>query len=225
MREVVIVSSWRRPQYLNQCLAALLRARGSMDKEVWVFQNDRPDANLSQVHERLSYYHECFPHYAIFPHTAHSWMDSQRFAWEVAHESGAARFYFLSDDVVVTPDFFEWHEAVNAAGEWSGSTAWRHPQGQTKEHDPAAYYQIEFPNEISMGLSVPHWAAAKMVTGWPTQDELKENNWKIVMPYAQRCFHIGGLSSESVNENFGPAIDILPNPIPDYGRQNVVLRP
>ena len=57
MREVVIVSSWRRPQYLNQCLAALLRARGSMDKEVWVFQNDRPDANLAQVHERLSYYH------------------------------------------------------------------------------------------------------------------------------------------------------------------------
>jgi GT2 family glycosyltransferase len=237
MREIVLISSWRRADYLEETLKALRNARGVEDKDIWVFQNCRQDdgVDLVPVLEVLYKYALQFPRFRIYSHDYpdgeyYGWMYSQWEAWKRVWESGAPYAYFLSDDDVVTPDFFEWHEAVHADGDWFGSTAWRNPQGQTKPHDLAAYYQIEFPNEITKGFCAKRDSIKIMLQSWPDwcpQARMISEKWKIVMPYVQRLYHIGARSSQlaSVGENHGPAIDVLPNPIPDYGRQKVVLRP
>ena len=59
---------------------------------------------------------------------------------------------------------------------------------------------------------------------WCHPERMKD--WKIVMPYVQRIYHIGTRSSHllSTEENFGPAVDFpMPDRIPDYGRQKVRL--
>lgn len=217
MRELVIVSSWRRPEYLNQCLAALKAARGSSDRDIHIFQNDRPADGVSGILSVTEKYG-----YRVQHHEAQSWMASQRYAFAMAYYSEAPYVYFFSDDVIAAPDFFDWHEEVR--GDWWGSTAWRPPTGQVKHFDPAAYYVISYPNEISMGLCVKHEVVHELMFGWPSQEQMVGR--KVVMPYVQRCYHIGGFSSHegSVGENTGPAVDVLPNPIPDYGRQKMVLK-
>ena len=227
MREIVIISAWHRTRYLQQCFDALVNARGIEDREVWVIQNLRDDVDTAPASEIIEKNREKFRYFHTVTSVWPGWKESHRSVWQEAAMSKVPRAYFFSDDVICTPDFFEWHDAVQADGDWLGSTAWRHPTGNTKPADPAAYYQIEFPNEISMGLCVGREGMRRLAAGWPSQEQMISEKWKIVMPYVPRCYHIGGFSSnlDSVGENTGPAVDVLPNPIPDYGRQKVVLRP
>ena len=226
MLSIVIVSAWHRADCLRKCLRALSAARGIEKKEVWVYHNQRIDVNidLEPVREILRE----FP-FLVRDHNYNGWMESHWHAWRDVFVAGANYGYFFSDDVVCTPDFFEWHEAVQADGDWFGSTAWRHPSGQTKPHEPESYYQIPFPNEISMGLCLKNTSikiALQTFPDWCPQERMLAENWKIVMPYVQRCYHIG-LQSSNIGSKPEPraAVDELPNPIPDYGRQTVILKP
>jgi hypothetical protein len=234
--DVVLVSSWRRADYLKIVFDALLKARGIEEKQVWVFQNNRYDRgiDLEPVHRVLKYYSKLFPSFQVTNQTfwdrnVPGWWYSQKAALESVHKANADRMFFFSDDTVCTPDFFEWHDAVNKDQSWFGSTAWRPASGNTKPFDLEAYYVMSFPNEISQGLCLKHEQLGWMLecgTGWPSQDYMIEKQWKIVMPYVPRCYHIGGFSShlESVGENTGPSVDKLPNPIPDYGPQKATLQ-
>ena len=231
MKDIVIVSAWHRADCLRKCLDALRAARGIENKEVWVYHNQRIDiaVNLQAVHELLREYpFRVIKHSFSDSQNIAGWMRSHWCAWQDVLHSGAEFGYFFSDDVVCTPDFFEWHEAVQADGNWFGSTAWRHPSGQTKPHEPASYYEIQYPNEISMGLCLKRDSikiALQSPPDWCPQERMAAEKWKIVMPYVQRCYHIG-LQSSNIGSKPEPraAVDELPNPIPDYGRQTVILK-
>jgi hypothetical protein len=233
--DIVLVSTWRRADYLQPVFAALANARGIEDKLVWVFQNNRVDAgiDLAPVHQLLKYYSKLLPQFQVTYQSCRDgnfpgWYYSHLEAWKMVYQAGAERVYFFSDDVVCTPDFFDWHDAVNTDGNWTGSTAWRPAQGNKKPFDLEAYYVMSFPDEITMGLCLKREAINELIQagGWPSQDYMIANQWKIVMPYVQRCYHIGGFSShlDSVGENTGPVVDKLPNPIPDYGQRRVALK-
>jgi hypothetical protein len=226
MREIVILSTWHRTLYLQTCFDALYAARGIQERDLWIWQNHRQDADTAPANSIIWDNKPRFPYSEIIGGNFPDWENAHYAAWTAAYNSRAPRVYFFSDDVICTPDFFEWHDAVQADGDWFGSTAWRPPTGNTKPFDLAAYYQISYPNEISMGLCVKRKSIESFLHGWPTQEWLMAHQPKIVMPYVPRCYHIGARSSQlgSVGENNGPAIDVLPNPIPDYGRQNVVLK-
>ena len=233
--ETVIVSSWRRADYLARCLGALADARGIQDKLVWVFQNDRqdPGVDLSTVHQVIRGIGHLFSHYKVtsqnFRDIDYSgWVWAQYYAWEEVYDSGAERVYFFSDDDVCTRDYFEWHDAVQADGDWFASSAWRSVE---KPFDLEAYYQVSYPCEIGRGLGIKNENLGIMLQTPPIVNcnsiRAASENWKIVMPYVQRIYHIGTRSSHllSAEENFGPAVDVAaPNPIPDYGRQKAVLK-
>jgi len=233
--QIVIISSWRRPTYLIRCLDALSKSRSIKDKLVWVFQNDRedPGIDLTPVHIILRAAKCWFPNFKV---TYKAFIDTAEYpgavwqqwdAWKQAYDLEAERVYFFSDDDVVTPDYFEWHDAVQADREWFATCAWRHVDGQTKPFDLEAYYQINYPEEIGRGLGINHKNLGIMLETPPIWcDPVRMVDWKIVMPYVQRVYHIGVRSSHlaSVGENHGPVIDVLPNPIPDSGRQKVVLK-
>ena len=223
--------SWRRADYLRLCFNSLLNARGIQDKDVWVFQNNRQDIgiDLSDVHSVIREFSELFSNFKCFDAPQPNGMLAHYNAWETVYESGAPRAYFILDDVVVTPDFFEWHESVQSDQDWFGSTAWRPGNGNDKPFDVTAYYQVSFPNEISIGFCAKRTSIKVLLQSppdWYPVRRMVDENWKIAMPYVPRAYHIGSYSSQldSVGANTGNAIDILPNPIPDYGRQTVVLK-
>lgn len=186
----------------------------------------RTDADTMPAYEIIKRNADKFRHFHTVQSVWAGWNECHRSIWKEVAYSKVPRAYFFSDDVICTPDFFEWHDAVQADGDWFASTAWRPPTGNTKPFDLEAYYQISFPNEISMGLCIKRENIPALLTSAPNWSE-PQADWKIVMPYVPRCYHIGGFSShlESVGENTGPAVDVLPNPIPDYGRQKVILKP
>ena len=235
--DAVIVSSWRRADYLSQCLQALHNARGIQDKLVWIFQNDRSDVgiDLAPVHSVIDAAKNLFENFKItrqnfgdgqegYP----GWVWTQADAFRQVYDSNASRMYFVSDDDVCTPDYFEWHDAVQADGDWFATCAWRNVMGQTKPFDLEAYYQISYPEEIGRGLGVSHKNLCIMLQTspiWNHPVRMVAENWKIVMPYVQRIYNAGYRSSDlhSPDENHGPSTDMLPNPIPDYKWNKVRL--
>ena len=242
MMETVIVSSWRRADYLSHTLRALSKARGIENKLVRVFQNNRRDEGISLhlVHNLLATAESWFRNFQVTG-TNYSdgeypgWVWGQYDAWKAVYETGASRVYFFSDDDVCTPDYFEWHDAVQTDGDWFASCAWRWlaPTGEVikKPFDLEAYYQVSYPCEIGRGLGINHDKLGVMLQSppiWCHPTRMVEENWKIVMPYVQRIYHAGTRSSHllQVEENFGAAVDYpMPDPIPDYGRQKAVLKP
>lgn len=234
MMETVIVSSWRRADYLRQTLRALSNARGIGDRLVRVFQNDRvdPGIDLKPVHDLLNEASSWFPNFDVtstnYPDGEYlGWVWGQYDAWKTVYDSGASRAYFFSDDNICTPDYFEWHDAVQADGDWFAVSAWR---SVPKPFDLEAYYQVSYPCEIGHGLSIKWRNLGIMLQSapiWCHPERMIKENWKIVMPYVQRIYHAGTRSSHLLQqeENFGPAVDYpMPNPIPDYGRQKAVLK-
>jgi hypothetical protein len=224
-RDVVLVLSWRRANYLHQCLDALSKARGIENKTIWVFQNNRQDEgiDLTSVRKVLTDFKSL-----VMNINVRDGRLAQYAAWELAYLVNAPFAYFILDDVVVTPDFFEWHESVQADEDWFGSTAWRPDGGQTKPFDVESYYRLPFPNEISIGFCAKRESIKTLLQTPPDWYPLEQvKNWKIAVPFVQRAYHIGAYSSQlnSGGPNTGSAIDVLPNPIPDYGRQKAVLKP
>lgn len=237
MMETIIVSSWRRADYLNQCLRALSKARGIDKRRVWIFQNDRydPCIDLAPVHFVLDQARNIIPNleitYKVYSDGEYpGWVWAQYDAWKQVYDSGASRAYLFSDDDICTPDYFEWHDAVQADGDWFATCAWRPNEGQTKPFDLEAYYQISYPAEIGRGLGISHKNLGVMLESppiWCHPVRMVEEDWKIAMPYVQRIYHIGTRSSyqHSTEENFGSVMDVpLPNPIPDYRWDKVTLR-
>jgi hypothetical protein len=145
-------------------------------------------------------------------------------ALQEAYDAGAEKIYYIEDDVVVTRDFFDWHEAVQADGDWMCSTAWRHPENKNqKPHDPEVYFEMPIErggSTISIGTCFKRdklKIALRTLDWWPIERMIEEK-WRCVMPYVKRCYHVGGLATPT------SAVDILPDPIPDYGCRKVVLR-
>lgn len=229
MRDVVLVLSWRRAEYLRQCFDSLLSARGIQDKNVWVFQNNRDGVgiDLSDTHSVIQEFSELFPHFERFDAVYPNGMLAHYTAWEAAFKANAPFVYFIVDDVAVTPDFFEWHEAVQSDRDWFGSTAWRPDGGQTMPFDIESYYQLPFPNEIGVGFCAKQESVKILLQTPPDWYPLEQvKKWNIAVPFVQRAYHFGEYSSQlGAGRNTGSAIDVLPSPIPDYGRQKVVFRP
>lgn len=201
------------------------------DKWLWVVQDNKLDCpDLEPAYEAA---HEVIPRFKearfwrVQLHSGVGYLNNTHTAFRMALQFGAERIYYVEDDVVVTPDFFEWHEAVQADGDWMCSSAWRRPEGQKKSFDVEAYYQVQFPTTISIGTCFK-WKKLEIALrthDWNPQDRMLNEGWKCVMPYVPRCYHIGSKSNHPGGKECPPeAVDALPDLIPDYKIEKVVLR-
>lgn len=148
MRDLVIVTTYRRPEYLYVCLEALLAA-GAADKEIWVVQDNHVgDRNSEQVDLDMSFVVGVFaPKFLFFkwvrrrPHTYVGNSYSVLDAYSVALRSKFRFIYLVEDDIFVNDDFFKWHEAVQAAGDYFCTVARiACKQFNPSEADAGAYY-------------------------------------------------------------------------------------
>lgn len=151
MNDIVLVPTYYRPEYLSLCLEYLSKARGIETKEVWVCQDFRQHdehrhyieeqwtaAVIDDWRKKLSIrFIRSTPH--IFQGNTQNVME----AYRRAYETDARFVYLVEDDVFVMPDFFEWHEAVQAEDDYFCSVAYRcirNQEARTDVDDPNAYF-------------------------------------------------------------------------------------
>lgn len=150
MTDIVIVTSYYRPEYLWLSLEAIAAADGGAEKTVWIAhdhhpQTDRLHARLdAENDEVLSAFKGKFDklvwhdrEHNIFEGNSYNCLESYR----RAYSTGARFVYLVEDDVLVADDFFRWHEALQARGDYF-CTIGRpcpHDTSYIVRSDPAAY--------------------------------------------------------------------------------------
>jgi glycosyltransferase involved in cell wall biosynthesis len=126
MRDVVIVPVYNRPAYLRICLEYLSRAEGASDKEIWVCI-DRGKSLIREFYEVLNDFRSVLS-FSTFIRPEHFYMGNSMNvleAYKDAYQTDAKFVYLIEEDVVVQPDFFKWHEAVQGQGDFMCSVAYR----------------------------------------------------------------------------------------------------
>jgi hypothetical protein len=121
MKDIVIITTYMRPEYLQICLEHLAQATSTATpKEFWICADRRPDdehrhkLELEWQKEVLDAWRGALP-FKIVQGEKHSFngnsfnvLESYKKAY---NEPGVRDVYLVEDDVFVTPDFFVWHEA------------------------------------------------------------------------------------------------------------------
>lgn len=130
--DIVLIPCYYRPEYLSLCLEYLSKAEGARNnKEYWVCQDYRfQDDHRYGIQARWT--KEVVDNSPIpvrfvqrQPHgyTGNSMNTLE--AYKEAFQTDAKLIYLVEEDVLVSPDFFRWHEAVVANGSYFCSVAYR----------------------------------------------------------------------------------------------------
>jgi hypothetical protein len=132
-RDIVIVPSYYRADYLQCCLENILAADGGWDKEIWISNDAHPgDAERykkewGELHEVARKFTAEFEHFKFFSPAVHNY-DGNSYnlleAYRKAYSTDAPFVFLIEDDVLITPDFFRWHEEIQKRGEYLASVGW-----------------------------------------------------------------------------------------------------
>lgn len=113
-KDLVLITACNRPDYLRLCLEYLQKADGIDSKEIWIFI-DRGKSLIREFYEVVNDF-STLDIFTIFQpeHNYHGNSFNTLNAYRAAVEiSDSPHVYLVEDDVLVTPDFFRWHEAVH----------------------------------------------------------------------------------------------------------------
>lgn len=152
MRDVITIPTYNRPEYLEVCLDHIMRAEGAQEKTVLIqhdfhfsdYVNPQTVADYKQVIEK---FHTAFRdnlRFGFIQHHANggnSWNVFSLYKQALAEEP---RYVFhVEDDVLVSPDFFKWHEAVQARGDYFATVGWKCIRNRqvVRSEDPTAYIE------------------------------------------------------------------------------------
>jgi Glycosyl transferase family 2 len=145
MSDIVIIPVYNRAEYLPLCLEFLSKAEGIETKEIWVCidrgMNPAYRALTAVVAEWVSRGLRIVT-YVREPHKYYSGSYNALEAYVEAFFSDARFVYYVEDDTFVQPDFFKWHEAVQADGDYACSIA-IHSNSNEPITDPSAYFTFE----------------------------------------------------------------------------------
>lgn len=226
MADIVIVPTYDRPEYLWVCLEKLHAAAGVQDKEIWICEDNHTTPkdgwvtlNVIPVLEEARRMFKKFRYISRTPHdtygNSHNVVEAMREAchlFRIGVNSLEAKVYLVEDDVMVMPDFFLWHEAVQeCVGTPVVSCAERYNHSldfpingryvlDESFRDPMAY--IVAPDVYSsLGVCFPveelaHFAPTKPFGPGCEQDILIKEYLRyaqtpVAWPYVPRCYHMG----------------------------------
>ena len=120
-RDIVIVPTFDRPEYLWVTLEYLLKADGIENKEIWLREDihtDKPKSFTTEMEmlATIRYFEKQFPAFkykAIEPHTTYGNSRNLIQALNDARQTDAPKVFIVEDDVLVTKDFLTWTDTVH----------------------------------------------------------------------------------------------------------------
>ncbi len=122
MNDLIILPTFDRPEFLWLCLENLVQVFGDSQNipAIWVCEDihaDKPKSFTIEM-EYLAVHREWqqklgYKYIATTPHTTYGNSYNVLNALQAANGCGYRYVYLLEDDVLVTPDFFKWNEAVH----------------------------------------------------------------------------------------------------------------
>lgn len=120
-RDRVIIPAYFRPEFLYLTLEKINEARDS-DKDIYIYHDKKFDDDirfakeLEEVQVVIEYWRRAFGnllHPVMRQENRYYGNSANVFqAYLKAHLDGVERVYLIEDDVLITPDFFEWHKSV-----------------------------------------------------------------------------------------------------------------
>src|SRR5260370_24039439 len=155
VKDIVLIPTYNRPEYLTLCLSFLAGTDCTdTPKEFWICQDMRPDDQyrhkimLEWTEEVLTTWRGRLPLQLIKPSFPHMYSGNSfnlMEAYKRAFQTERVRYvYLVEDDVLVMPDFFKWHEAIQEKEpEAMCSVAYRCSRnGEARKNvtDPSAYF-------------------------------------------------------------------------------------
>ena len=150
MHDVVLIPTFRRPEYLTLCLEHIVAAMPQADgwKQVIVTHDQHgmyPDSVEPTRRVVQSFQEKMQIEFSVrLPHNhyGNSFNCLELYKQGLAC-TGARYIYLIEDDVLIAPDFFAWHEAVQERGDYFATVGWncfRNPAFQ-RSNDPNAYIE------------------------------------------------------------------------------------
>jgi hypothetical protein len=129
---------------LRLCLEYLSRAAGIETKEIWICI-DRGKSLLREYYEVINDFRgQMDIQTRIRPeHSYRGNTFNTLEAYKEAYQTDAKFVYLVEDDVLVTQDFFQWHEAIQETGDYLCSVAYRclrNAAARKDITDPEAYF-------------------------------------------------------------------------------------
>jgi hypothetical protein len=149
-RDIVIIPTFYRPEYLYLCLERILH-NPRADREIWLVQDRHTDdfPRHARDEEGTELVCSCFgkhlnlrrivrrPH--NYPGNSYNVLE----AYRAAYQTDARYVYLIEEDVLVTEDFFRWHETVQGLGDYFCSIGYRCMRNPYVKHvdDPEGYLE------------------------------------------------------------------------------------
>lgn len=179
----LLITTYNRPDYLRLCLEYLSKADGIRNKEIRVYV-DRGRALVREFYEVF----RDFPTLNISSvfrseHDYHGNSFNTLEAYKDAFQSDARYVYLIEDDVLVTPDFFRWHERVQEQEDLMCSVAYRCSRNPAvlKIEDAEAYL-LSGQDYASIGVC---WKREKLA---PVIEHAKTEYYENLNGYLQKHF-------------------------------------
>lgn len=151
-RDIVLIPTFYRPEYLWLCLEAIHKAEGGSEKEIWIAQDRHLSdgntyaAEAAENAEIRAHFYNRFAGFHWTERPYHSYVGNPFNFLELykeAYHTDARYVYLVEDDVLVEQDFFKWHETVNQDGDYWCSVGWHCVRNEEvkKSEDPTAYIE------------------------------------------------------------------------------------
>lgn len=170
--DVILIPTWLRPEYLQLCLEHI-EAAGGQDKEI-IVMHDRHTKDGPNVQAEIKLAYEVVTSFKSRLNISFEVRDPHPYIgnpcnflqlYKRAYLGGPYRYiYLIEDDVLVTPDFFRWHETVQERGDYFCTVGWhciRNPEIRPSI-DPTEYIE-SLRDFSSIGVCWKHEKLAALV--------------------------------------------------------------
>jgi len=154
MRDIVLIPTYLRPEYLQLCLERIANAKATpTPKEFWICADRRPNDEhrnkmvIEWQFDVLNAWKGALPlkYFQVPEHNFNGNSFNVLESYKRAYNEPDVRYiYLIEDDVLVTPDFFKWHEAIaESEPDAMCSIAYRcsrNHEARTDVSEPGAYF-------------------------------------------------------------------------------------
>lgn len=178
--DIVLITTYNRPDYLRLCLEYLAAAAGIGNCEVRIYI-DRGKGLLREFYDVVNDFRTQV-NLSTIVRPEHSYMGNSfntLEAYKEAYQTDARFIYLVEDDVLVRSDFFKWHEAIQSRGDFMCSIAYRCSRNSEARRDitDASAYFITARDYASIGVC---WRREKLA---PVIEHAKEEYYRDLKGY------------------------------------------